>query len=110
MNIEKKRKAIYHFRWISIAEGISFLLLLFVAMPLKYMMEMPFAVTYMGWIHGLLFIAYVYAIFPTRKILGWNFRRTLIGLLMSVLPFGPFLFDRKLRKDHRQLEENPQRS
>lgn len=86
------------FKWISLIEGISFLVLLFIAMPLKYMMDMPQAVTVVGWIHGLLFIIYIYTVFPTASKLKWNFNRTLFALIASVLPFGPFIFDRNLKK------------
>ncbi|WP_268034119.1 DUF3817 domain-containing protein [Algoriphagus sp. PAP.12] len=86
------------FKWISLIEGASFLILLFIAMPLKYMFDMPIAVTYMGWIHGVLFILYIYTVFPTASKLKWDFSRTLFALIASVLPFGPFIFDRNLKK------------
>jgi integral membrane protein len=86
------------FRWISLIEGTSFLLLLFIAMPLKYTMDMPLAVTYVGWAHGVLFVLYIYLVFPTARSLKWGFSRTLFALMASVLPFGPFIFDRNLKK------------
>ncbi len=89
------------FRWISLIEGISFLVLLFIAMPLKYMMDIPKAVTVVGWAHGLLFVVYIYMVFPTARSLKWNFSRTLFALIASVLPFGPFIFDRNLKKSQK---------
>ena len=86
------------FRWISLIEGTSFILLLFIAMPLKYTMDMPEAVTYIGWVHGALFLRYIYLVFPTARSLKWGFSRTLFALMASVLPFGPFIFDRNLKK------------
>jgi integral membrane protein len=86
------------FRWISLIEGTSFLLLLFIAMPLKYTMDMPEPVTYIGWAHGALFLLYIYLVFPTARSLKWGFSRTLFALMASVLPFGPFIFDRNLKK------------
>ena len=86
------------FKWISLIEGISFLVLLFIAMPLKYVFDQPLAVTYVGWAHGLLFIIYIYMVFPTASKLKWNFSRTFFALLASILPFGPFIFDRNLKK------------
>lgn len=86
------------FKWISLLEGISFLVLLFVAMPLKYMMDLPMAVKIVGWAHGLLFILYIYTVFPTASKLKWKFSRTFFALIASILPFGPFIFDRNLRK------------
>ncbi len=86
------------FRWISLIEGASFLILLFIAMPLKYMLDIHLVVTYVGWAHGLLFMIYIYIVFPTAKQLNWNFSRTFFALVASVLPFGPFIFDRNLKK------------
>jgi len=87
------------FKWISLLEGLSFLILLGIAMPIKYVFDFPLAVTYVGWVHGLLFIIYIYAVFPTARSLKWEFGRTLFALFASILPFGPFIFDRNLRKN-----------
>ena len=86
------------FKWISLAEGLSFLLLLGIAMPLKYGFDMPLAVKYLGWVHGALFVVYIYVVFPTAINLKWNFTRTFFALVAAVLPFGPFIFDRNLNK------------
>jgi integral membrane protein len=86
---------IRRFRSIAIAEGISFLVLLFIAMPLKYIWAMPLAVKYTGWAHGLLFIAYFVAAVPLFTKLKWPMER-LYGLIAaSVLPFGTFVLERK---------------
>ncbi|MBM3169057.1 MAG: DUF3817 domain-containing protein [Bacteroidetes bacterium] len=87
------------FKWISLLEGLSFLILLGIAMPIKYVFDFPLAVTYVGWVHGLLFIIYIYAVFPTARSLKWEFGRTFFALFASILPFGPFIFDRNLRKN-----------
>jgi len=87
------------FRWISLIEGISFIVLLGIAMPLKYIFDLPLMVKYVGWAHGILFIVYIYMVFPTAHKLNWNFSRTLFALVASILPFGPFIFDRNLKKD-----------
>ena len=57
-NVRRKMKSLNLFRKIAIAEGISYILLLFIAMPLKYWANMPQAVKYTGWAHGLLFVLY----------------------------------------------------
>nr|WP_084121445.1 DUF3817 domain-containing protein [Aquiflexum balticum] len=101
--MEAKVKWLKRFRYISIVEGISFLVLLFIAMPLKYMMDIPLAVTYVGWAHGLLFIIYIYIVFPTARKLSWNFSKTLFALIASVLPFGPFIFDKYLTKEEKEM-------
>ncbi len=89
------------FKWISLAEGLSFLVLLGIAMPLKYGFDMPLAVKYTGWVHGVLFVVYIYAVYPTAKSLKWSFSRTFFALTASLLPFGPFIFDRNLNKSQK---------
>ncbi|WP_317175340.1 DUF3817 domain-containing protein [Cyclobacterium xiamenense] len=92
---------------ISLTEGISMVVLVFVAMPLKWIFDLPDMVTYVGWIHGVLFILYILVLFPTSRKLRWSFQNAMFALIAAVLPFGPFLFDRKLRKQEKMLE-NPQ--
>jgi integral membrane protein len=98
MTKEEKLNALSRFRVVSITEGISMLVLVFIAMPLKYIFELPLMVTYVGWIHGVLFMVYMLVLFPTSRKLRWTFRTALMGVIAAVLPFGPFLFDRKLKK------------
>ncbi|MEZ4815623.1 MAG: DUF3817 domain-containing protein [Bdellovibrionota bacterium] len=83
------------FRIVAFLEGLSFLLLLFVGVPVKYLMGNPVLVKALGMPHGLLFVGYVvlavnlYVEFDwPKKKLGW-------ALLASILPFGTFVFDRK---------------
>lgn len=83
------------FKWISILEGISFLLLLFIAMPLKYIYEMPFMVQQVGMAHGVLFIAYVVGSFWLFKPMNWSYKQLGVILGCSLLPFGPFYVERK---------------
>lgn len=84
------------FRYVAYAEGISFLLLLLIAMPLKYMAGIPEGVKYIGWAHGLLFVLYLALVMEVRSELQWSFGKVLMALVASVLPFGPFIIDRKL--------------
>jgi len=104
MTDEERLNILNRFRLISITEGISMLVLVFIAMPLKYIFDLPDMVTYVGWIHGVLFVTYILVMFPTSRKLRWHFRTALFGLIAAILPFGPFLFDRKLRKQERALE------
>ena len=83
------------FKWISILEGLSFLLLLFVAMPLKYIYEMPEMVRQVGMAHGILFIAYILGGILLIKPMNWSLTQIGIILGCSVLPFGPFYVERK---------------
>lgn len=85
-------------RTVGIAEGISFLLLLGVAMPLKYLADMPMAVTVVGWIHGALFIAFLGLAWRAMDKYDKSFGWLLIGFVASLLPFGTFLWDRELKK------------
>ena len=85
------------FIWISRAEGISFLLLLGIAMPLKYAFDMPLMVKYAGWAHGVLFMAYIVQLLIVGIRLKWGERRILFGGIASLLPFGPFVFERSLK-------------
>jgi len=82
---------------ISLAEGVSFLLLLCVAMPLKYGADLPVAVQIMGMVHGLLFIAYVLLAVDGRNRLGWSARRFAWVFVMGVLPTGAFFAERSVK-------------
>lgn len=90
-----------YFRVISLVEGLSFLLLLFVAMPAKYILGYPLAVTVMGWTHGLLFIAYVYMASKTSDEQQWTDGYFFLILLAGMLPFACFFLEYKLRKELR---------
>ena len=80
---------------VAVAEGVSFLILLFVAMPLKYMAGWPWAVKVVGWAHGVLFVWYWVAAVPLFTKLKWDLER-IVGLgAASVLPFGTFVMERK---------------
>jgi len=102
---EEKLSTLRRFRMISLIEGISMIVLLFIAMPLKYGFDMPLMVKYVGWIHGILFMVYIVILIPTSRKLGWTFLNTFMGLVASVLPFGPFLFDRKLKNEERLMQQ-----
>ena len=82
-------------RLIAFIEGISYLILLFVAMPLKYMYEQPQAVRSVGSIHGFLFVAYVLLVFLTKIEHRWDWAKTRLLLLISLIPFGNFYADWK---------------
>jgi len=87
-----------------IAEGISFILLLFIAMPVKYLAGNPTLVWYMGWVHGLLFMLYILALIAVKINLEWKFKKTAIVFLASLIPFGTFILDKSLRKEEMNLE------
>jgi integral membrane protein len=83
-------------RILAYLEGISFLILLGVTMPLKYFYEMPTPNIVIGMIHGLLFIAYCSQVFIVRSEEKWKASKTFWALLASLLPFGTFVADAKL--------------
>jgi integral membrane protein len=67
---------------------------------------MPLAVTYVGWAHGLLFMIYILVVFPTARKLSWNFTKTLFALAASILPFGPFIFDKNLSPEEKEMAKS----
>ncbi|MBA3901227.1 MAG: DUF3817 domain-containing protein [Bacteroidetes bacterium] len=99
-----KSKTIKTFRIIGIAEGTSFLLLLGVAMPLKYMADMPAAVKYTGWAHGVLFLLYLVYLFKVEAQLKWTLSELFIAGMASLVPFGPFLLEKKLKREQALAE------
>lgn len=87
-----------HFILIGRAEGVSYLLLLFIAMPLKYLADMPLAVKYTGWAHGLLFVLYIAAIILAGSERKWSLWKMILFFLAALLPFGPFVAEARLLK------------
>lgn len=85
-------------RLLSIIEGCSTLILFFVAMPLKYLADMPLAVTIVGSLHGLLFLALVIAFVVARTAVPISVKLMLAGILGAIVPFGPFVVDHWLAK------------
>jgi len=77
-------------------EGVSFLLLLGVAMPLKYFADWPLAVRYVGMAHGILFLLYVAAAIQAALDHNWSWKRTALVLAASLLPGGPFVVDARI--------------
>jgi integral membrane protein len=86
------------FRMIALAEGISFLTLLFIAMPMKYFMGMPEVVRVVGSIHGGLFVLYVGLLAMLHFRRRWSFMFSLYAFVASVIPFGTFVLDKQLRE------------
>lgn len=87
------------FRWVAFFEGLSFVVLLFIAMPLKYWAGLPIAVRVVGMVHGLLFVAFLGALFRAALERNWPARRWGLALFSSLVPFGTFVFDRSLKRE-----------
>ncbi|BDQ11732.1 DUF3817 domain-containing protein [Sediminibacterium sp. TEGAF015] len=96
----KKTKKHNHplFSYIGYAEGISLLVLLSIAMPLKYLAGYPLAVKYTGWAHGVLFVAYLALALWVKEQENWPFRYLIYVFLAAFFPFGTFYFDKWLKK------------
>lgn len=86
------------FRMIALAEGISFLTLLFIAMPMKYFMGMPEVVRVVGSIHGGLFLLYVGLLTAIHFRQRWPIMFSLYAFVASIIPFGTFVLDKHLRE------------
>lgn len=97
-------KTIKSLRLIGIAEGFSFLILLLIAMPLKYQFDFPLAVKYVGWAHGVLFILYIIAVLAAIKAMNWGFKGVAVAVIASLLPAGTFVLDKTLRKREEELK------
>lgn len=85
-------------RLISVVEGVSFLLLLGVAMPLKYLAGIPEPVSVVGAAHGVLFILYALAAAALMLALKWSPLWFVGAMVASVIPFGTFYIDARLKR------------
>jgi len=92
-------RSLHLFRKVAVAEGLSYLLLLFVAMPLKYWADMPLAVKYTGWVHGLLFVLYAICLIMAWQEQKWRFGKAVLIFVASLLPFAPFIVDKRLKAE-----------
>ena len=86
------------FRLINKIEGISFLILLFIAMPMKYSFGIPVETKIVGMLHGLLVFAFIYQIIEAKKEAGFTMKETALYSILSLVPFGSFYTDKLLAK------------
>ncbi|NBB20488.1 DUF3817 domain-containing protein [Runella sp. CRIBMP] len=94
MNLLKN--TIGRLRIIGFLEGISFLVLLFIAMPLKYIADQPMAVKITGMAHGVLFVLYILYVIMAAVEYSWSIKKSVLAFLASLVPFGTFWADAKL--------------
>ena len=87
------------FRIVAFLEGVSYILLLFIAVPIKYNLGDPTYVKLLGMPHGLLFVAYIVFAFLIKENKNWGIKDLGIVLLASILPFGTFFVDWKYLKN-----------
>jgi integral membrane protein len=90
-------------RVISYLEGISYILLLFIAVPIKYYANDPSLVKLLGMPHGLLFVAFVILSLVNSKKYNWSFIKTIVVLISSIIPFGTFYVDYKYFKNNVEI-------
>ena len=104
MSFSAPKKLLQRFRIIGIAEGISFLILLLIAMPMKYFLKIPEAVKVVGWMHGALFIAYIYFGIEVTLAFKKNFVWCCKALAAAFIPLGTFITDKQLKKEEMALQ------
>lgn len=86
------------FRLVAFLEGLSYLLLLFIAVPIKYLSDDPFYVKMLGMPHGLLFMGYIALAIVLRTENQWIKNHFFLVFLASVIPFGTFVVENQLNK------------
>jgi len=91
------KTAFSRFRLISIVEGLSFLILVFIAMPLKYLADNPYPVKIVGMGHGILFILFCMALFHVMVKCKWNIGLVFKLFVYSLFPFGFILIEKSIK-------------
>ena len=86
---------IYIYRLTAFLEGVSYILLLLIAVPIKYLLNEAFYVKILGMPHGMLFILYILFSIIAKIKYNWNFRKFLVISIASLVPFGTFYIDKK---------------
>ena len=94
-------------RIISIVEGISFIVLLAIAMPMKYAWGMPMAVTVVGMVHGILFLLFCVALVNAYLVARWKLKPPLLIFLASLIPFAPLWVEHWLRRQPHHPDRTP---
>ncbi|GGB99534.1 DUF3817 domain-containing protein [Dyadobacter sediminis] len=89
------KSALGRFRIIAFLEGVSYLVLLGIAMPLKYLAGIPQAVRVVGMAHGVLFVLFVLLLVQVAAQYGWSFKKSFLSFFSSLIPFGTFYADAK---------------
>ena len=104
-----KRTVIQRLRILGTIEGISFLVLMGIAMPLKYGSGHEHATFYPGLVHGTLFLLYCAALAHAMKVLGRPLRWSVKLFIAALLPFGPFVMDRGLKREMETVDTHHER-
>ncbi len=99
----QSKKTFQWFRKIAMIEGISYLVLLFIAMPLKYGADMPMAVRVVGGIHGGLFVAFMVWMYLVYDQYHMKVMWMAKAFLASIIPFGTFVMDKEWKKQEGEV-------
>ena len=97
------RRALQRLRIVGLVEGTSFLALLCIAMPLKYLADMPLAVRYTGWAHGVLFLWFMVELFTVARERRWGLGRIALVFGAAIVPVGTYLVEPSLRREERSI-------
>lgn len=89
-------------RLLAFAEGVSFLVILLVTMPLKYYFHNPQPNKIVGMVHGLLFVLYVFWVIQIKIEQDWSIKKMALALLASIIPFGTFWADARLFRNQKE--------
>jgi integral membrane protein len=90
--------SVRHLHMLTLIEGVSTLVLFFVAMPLKYLAGKPEAVKLVGWVHGILFVAVMVLLAWVMFRCRWPLGRGVLVFISALVPFGPFVIHRRMRE------------
>ncbi|CAN5820916.1 DUF3817 domain-containing protein [soil metagenome] len=102
-----KKSPIPFLRLITLIEAVSFLVLLLIAMPLKYMAGIPLAVKIVGWVHGVLFVTFCFALLKTMLQARWSIFRAALIFVAALLPVVPFFIDRRMSGYEKEFQQLP---
>ena len=100
-------KAVTFLRTMGILDGLSLLILLGIAMPLKYFAGLPLAVTIMGSLHGVIFIVYIASIAWAQLRLQWPIVYSIVAVLVAFIPLGNFVLDRYIKRAAQRYKPQP---
>ncbi len=103
-NITTQLRAVTLLRCVGWLEGISYLLLILVAMPLKYFAGLPEAVSIVGAIHGVAFIAFIIVVARVAVFPFWSIRESAFAMIASLLPAGTIIIDNRWKSMRTQIE------
>lgn len=96
---QRSRESLLHwFSWIAKVEGVTLLVLFGVYMPMKYIFKINLdgGQGWFGWIHGIFQMTYVVGLIVAAQRCRWSALQGILGFIASLLPFGTFIFERKV--------------